>query len=123
MKRAMASAVRIGQKEQAIADHSEEVLSKALGIPRTRDNSAFDLLNDDVGIEVKTILVGKNAKITMSHTALGRKLAEQQAEGIRGYTIVADRRTGGKATQGFGSFHLAHMQKATLPELKELVQK
>ena len=125
VQRAINSQVRTGQKEQAIADRSEKVLSEALGIPRTRDNSAFDLRNDDVGIEVKTLVNGKNDKITMSNAALGRKLAEQRADGLKGYTVVVDRRSGGKGTyyvkQGFGSFRVSSMTRISLADLKELV--
>ena len=129
VKRAIASQVRTGQHEQLIADRSEDVLSRGIGIPRTRDNSAFDLRNDEVGIEVKTLVNGKNEKITMSKTALGRKIAEQRADGIKAYTVVVDRRTGGltgKATyyvkEGLGSFRLGSMEKISLSDLRERVK-
>jgi hypothetical protein len=129
VERAKASAVRTGQHEQAIADRSEQVLSDAIGVPRTRDNSAFDLRNDDVGIEVKTLVNGKNEKITMSKTAFGRKIAEQRADELKAYTVVVDRRTGGlhgQATyyvrEGLGSFRLGSMTKTTLSELRSMVR-
>lgn len=129
VERAKASAVVTGQHSQAIADHSEEVLSKGVGLPRTPDNAAFDLRNDDVGIEVKTLVNGKNEKITMSKKALERKLAEQRADKLRAYTVVADRRTGGltgKATyyvkEGLGSFRLSSMTKIGLGDLKAMVK-
>ena len=129
VERAKSSAVRTGQQEQAIADRSEKVLSEAIGIPRTADNSAFDLRNDDVGIEVKTLVNGKNEKITMSKTALGRKIAEQRADELKVYTVVVDRRTGGlhgQATyyyrKGLGSFRLGSMIKTTLSELRGIVR-
>jgi len=128
MQRAIASQVRTGKAEQDIADRSEKVLAQAIGVPRTGNNSAFDMRNDEVGIECKTLVNGKNEKITMSKAALSRKLAEQRAEGLKGYTVVVDRRAGGlsgKATyyyrKGFGSFRLGSMTKVTLPELKEIV--
>lgn len=65
-------------------------------------------------------------KITMSKTALGRKIAEQRADGIKAYTVVVDRRTGGltgNATyyvrEGLGSFRLGSMEKISLAALKE----
>ena len=101
------------------------MLSNAIGVPRTRDNSAFDLRNDEVGIEIKTLVGGKNEKITMSKTALARKLAEQQAEGLKAYTVVVDRRARGmegKATyyyrEGLGSFRLSSMK-----ELQQVISK
>ena len=132
VQRAIASAVRTGKAEQRAADESERVLSQALGIPRTGDNSAFDVRNDETAIECKTLLDGRNSKITMNKAAIGRKLAEQQAEGLKVYTVVVDRRAGWKAgnpmghatyyvKQGVGSFHLGSMTKVTLPQLKEMV--
>ena len=130
MKRAIDSQVRTGQKEQAIAEKSEAVLSRSIGLPRTRDNSAFDLRNDEHGIEVKTLVNGKNEKITMSKAALGRKLAEQQADGIKVHTVVADRRGGGLTgpakyyyREGLGSFRLSSMHPVTLDQIKDLVHR
>jgi len=127
VERAKASAVRTGQHEQAIADRSEAVLSQAIGVPRTPNNQAFDLENDDVGIEVKTLVNGKNEKITMSKTALARKLGA--LDGRKGYTVVVDRRSGGLTGQatyyyreGFGSFRLGSMTKTTLSELRSIVK-
>ena len=128
VERAKKSAVKTAKASQDIAEHSEVVLAQALGIPKSRDNLAFDVRNDEVAIEVKTLVNGKNEKITMSKLALGRKLAEQQAEGLKAYTVVVDRRVGGltgKATyyyrEGLGSFRLGSMTKVTLSELKGIV--
>jgi hypothetical protein len=115
-----------------VADESERVLSEAIGIPRTGDNSAFDVRNDEVAIECKCFTTNSNDKLTINKTALGRKLAEQRAEGLKVYTVVVDRRSGWKAgnpmghatyyvKQGVGSFHLGSMTKVTLPQLKAMV--
>ncbi len=133
VQRAIDSQIRTGTREQQIADYSEAVLSKALGIPGTADNSAFDLRDDDRAIEVKTLLTQKNDKVTMKKDALARKLAEQRADELKGWTVVADRRSpSGYADkippatyyvrEGFGSFHLGTMQKVTLAQLKEIVR-
>ena len=90
------------------------MLSNAIGVPRTRDNSAFDLRNDEVGIEIKTLVGGKNEKITMSKTALGRKLAEQQAEGLKAYTVVVDRRARGMEVISKAPKEIASTAKALL---------
>ena len=132
VQRAIASAVHTGKAEQHVADESERVLSQALGIPRTGDNSAFDVRNDEVAIECKCFTTNSNDKLTMNKTALGRKLAEQRVEGLKVYTVVVDRRAGWKAGNpmghasyyvkpGVGSFHLGSMTKVTLPQLKEMV--
>ena len=126
--RAKKSAVKTDKSSQDIAERSEVVLAKALGIPKSGDNLAFDVRNDEVAIEVKTLVNGKNEKITMSKTALGRKLAEQRAEGLKAYTVVVDRRSGGMTghatyyyREGLGSFRLGSMTKVSLGELKGIV--
>jgi SPP1 gp7 family putative phage head morphogenesis protein len=132
VQRAIASKVHTGKAEQHVADESERVLSEAIGIPRTGDNSAFDVRNDEVAIECKCFTTNSNDKLTINKTALGRKLAEQRAEGLKVYTVVVDRRSGWKAgnpmghatyyvKQGVGSFHLGSMTKVTLPQLKAMV--
>ena len=111
---------------QDIANKSEEKLSKALGVPRTADNSAFDLRNDDIGIEVKTMVTGTNDKITMSSAALGRKIGEARDDELKTYTVVADMRSGGRAkyyySEKLGSLRLGSMKPTTLPELRALVR-
>ena len=126
VERARKSCVLIGTKEQAIADRTEQKLSDALGVPRTKDNSAFDLKNDDVGIEVKTLLSNSHDKITMSKTALGRKIGEAQAEGLKTFTVVADMR-GRSSAQYYvknrlGSLRIGSMVKVTLSELRDMVR-
>ena len=109
---------------QDIADKSEAKLSKAIGVPRTRDNSAFDLRNDEIGIEVKTVVTGKNDKITMSKRALGRKLAEAQAEKLKTFTVVADVRGGQTkyyVSNKLGSLRIGGMRQVTLSQLKDYV--
>ena len=126
VERARGSAVLTGAHEQRIADKAEEKLSKALGIPRTANNSAFDLHNDDVGVEVKAMVTGANSKITMNKTAIGRKLAEAQAEGLKVFTVVADMRGRSSAKyyvrEGVGSFRLGSMKPVGLSELKFMVR-
>jgi hypothetical protein len=131
VERAKESKVLIKKEAQRIADHSEQVLADGLGMSRTPDNAPFDLRTDEVGIEVKTMINQKNDKITMSKAAIGRKLAEQQADDIKTYTVVADRRAaglkgGGNATyyyrEGFGSFRLGQMIKVSMAELRAIVR-
>lgn len=124
--RARQSAVLCGKHEQDIADKSEAKLSKALGIPRTKNNSAFDLRSDDIGIEVKTMITGHNDKITMSKTALGRKMAEAHAEELKTFTVVADMRGRSAAkyyvSEKLGSIRLGSMTPVSLDQLKEMVK-
>jgi HK97 family phage portal protein len=123
-KAAIASRKPCGKDKQDIAEKSEAKVSKALGLPRTKDNSAFDLRNDDVGVEIKTMVDGKSDKITMSKAALSRKLGEAQAEGLKTFTVVADARGGATkyyVSNKLGSIRLGSMVRATLPEIKEMV--
>lgn len=111
---------------QDIADKTEAKLSQAIGIPRTKNNSAFDLRNDDVGIEVKTMVTGKNDKITMSKHALGRKVAEAQAEGLKTFTVVADMRNRSSAryyvSEKLGSLRIGSMTPVSISQLKAMVK-
>ena len=126
VERSRKNAVLTGKHEQDIADRSEKKLSTALGIPRTKNNSAFDLRNDDVGIEVKTMTHGKNDKITMGKEAMGRKLAEQRADGLKVFTVIADMRGRTQAKyyvrDGIGSFRIGSMTPVSLSDLKEMVK-
>ena len=127
-QRALRSMNKCGAEKQRIADKSEAKLSKALGVPRTKDNSAFDLRNDDVGIEIKTMVDGKNDKVTMSRAALGRKMAEKEAEGkdFKTFTVVADVRGGGAAkyyvSEKLGSIRLGSMTSISLADLRAMVR-
>lgn len=127
-QRALKSMNKCGAEKQRIADKSEAKLSKALGVPRTKDNSAFDLRNDDVGIEIKTMVDGKNDKVTMSKAALGRKIAEKEAEGkdFKTFTVVADVRGGGAAkyyvSEKLGSIRLGSMTPINLSDLRAMVR-
>lgn len=126
MARAIAAYNPANAKEQRIADAQEKTVAKALGIPQTRDNSAFDLRNAKVGIELKTMLSSKNAKITMNKAAIERKLKEQKKDKIKIFTVVADRRNGVSTryyyAKGVGSFRLNSMTPVSLRELRGIVR-
>lgn len=125
MLRAMKAYKPCNVEQQRAADKQEAILSKALGIPQTKDNSAFDLRNDDVGVELKTVMSGKNEKITMNKEALGRKVAEASAEGLKTFTVVADTRSGKTQymySPKLGSLRLGGMTKVSLAELRSVVR-
>jgi len=125
MRRALESQVRCGAKEQRIADEQERKVSDALGIPRTKDNSAFDLNNGKTAVELKTMLQSKNGKITMSKAALARKNDEIKATKVKAFTVVADKRSGATKyyySKGVGSFRVSSMTPTTLDELRAVVR-
>jgi hypothetical protein len=99
--------------KQAIAEKSEVDLSKAIGVPRTKDNSPFDLVNKKIGIEVKTLIDAKNSKLTMRKECRLRKIAQARKLGLRMYTIAIDRRQTGEpkfyVASGVGSFRISTM--------------
>lgn len=125
MLRAIQARVPCGVEKQRVADQQEAVISRALGLTRTGDNSAFDLLKGRVGVEVKTMVDSRNGKITMSSSALARKNKEARRDRLRTYTIVADKRAGKTqyyASKGLGSFRVGSMTPVTISELREFVK-
>lgn len=113
--------------KQAIADHSEQELSTALRIPRTKDNSPFDLVAKGIGVEVKTLIDNKNSKITMHPASRQRKITAARKEGLRMYTVVCDKRQSGQTAyyfaSGVGSFRIASMRPvSSVAELKKLIK-
>jgi len=124
-QRALDSRKPCGADKQRIADEQERIISRALGIPRTGDNSAFDLRNDKVGVELKTMVDSRNGKITMSKVAMDRKVGESVRSRIKMFTVVADKRAGGTkyyVSKGVGSFRVRSMTLVTLPTLREMVR-
>ena len=120
-KRALKSHKPATAKVQKIADNMEIQVNKALGGDRTDDNEAFDIIKGHDYIEVKTIVRGKNDKITMHPESLERKLSYTRHHGGRAHTIVVDARRASNNvyySEGVGSFRLTSMIK--LPNLKSL---
>ena len=123
--------VSANYQEQKIADEQERILSSALGLARTPDNSTFDLLPADehVAVEVKTMIKQKNDKITMAGDALARKIdfiSERMKTNpaFRAYTVVADKRGGPTRyyiRQGVGSFRLNTMRQASINQMNEII--
>ena len=125
MQRAMEAYKGGGLEAQRIADKQEGIMSRALGVPRTADNSAFDCRNDKVGIELKTMIESKNGKITMNKAALARKLAEAKKDNLKMFTVVADKRGGSTSyyyREGVGSFRVGSMTPVSLSELRSIVR-
>jgi hypothetical protein len=125
--RAKRAYVSADYAEQKIADEQERIVARALGMPRTPDNSEFDLMTPAIGVELKTMIKQANDKITMSKAALARKMEHIRAAGpgFRAFTVVADRRGGSTryfVREGVGSFRLGTMEQVTLPQLRALVR-
>jgi phosphoribosyl 1,2-cyclic phosphodiesterase len=115
------------REKQLIATAKEKEVAKHLGGKHMLDNEPFDVLHTDkgIGIEVKTIVAGKNPKITMHPDSLRRKIEFAKKNKLKAvWTIVHDVRGGAKdlyVKKGVGSFNLSAMTKVTPKELKGLI--
>jgi len=103
------------KEKERKATANEESVAKAIGGKRTGDNDAFDCLtNTGLAVEVKTIIDGKNPKITMHPKSLRRKKKYIRKNKVRAFTVVVDERSGEKefyVRKGVGSFRLVSMTK------------
>jgi hypothetical protein len=125
--RAQSAYVSANYAEQKIADEQERIVASALGLPRTPDNQEFDMKTPHLGVELKTMVKQTNDKITMSKTALAKKVDSIQAAGpgFRAFTVVADKRGGSTRyyyREGVGSFRLGTMHQVSLPQLKSIIR-
>ncbi len=94
-------------------------------MPRTGDNRAFDLQSRKYGVEIKSIVSGANEKVTMNAKARTLKAEAERDHGIKGYTLVVDKRPAGIGSstgttryfvkQGYGSFRLGAMTQVKSP--------
>ena len=109
-------------EKQRTAESNELMLAKGVNGKRTTDNEAFDVICGRSAVEVKTIIGGKNDKITMHPESLKRKLDMAKKEKMRPYTVVFDARKDiVYYKQGLGSFRLANMKVTTVDKLREIL--
>jgi len=129
IQRATKSHLPATREVQMIGEANEgrlaSVLKKGKGLP---DNEAFDVIvgtvkKPDHLIEVKTIVRGKNNKITMHPDSRRRKLAKAaEHPDAKVHTVVFDERS--KQIfyrEGVGSFRLGGMKEVTLEDLKGIL--
>ena len=113
-------------EKRRLADKSERMVARALGMERTADNAAFDLEDEHTAIEVKTLMDNDNQKITMHPESLRRKQEWAAARGKATFTVVVDRRlTTPKyfIKEGLGSFRIGSMERVgSLRELRDYVR-
>ena len=109
-------------EKQRTADANEVKLASSVNGKRTTDNEAFDVICGKNAVEVKTIVGGKNDKITMRPESLKRKLDKAKKDGLKPFTVVFDARNDiVYYKQGLGSFRLVNMQTTTIEKLKEVL--
>lgn len=126
--RAKATHIPSTRAVQKKAAASEQTVARVLRGKSTDDHEPMDVVIRDAeriaGIEVKTIVAGKNDKLTMHPSSLARKKEWVAAHKASGHTVAIDLR--GKSPRyfyrsGFGSFRLSSMQPVSLKDLRRLV--
>jgi len=121
--RAKASHVTSTQAVQRQAEDNEPKVAAATKGKQSGDNDPFDVIAGENAVEVKTIVRGKNDKITMHPPSLEKKMAFAGAAGLRTHTVVFDDRVGKVYyKEGVGSFRLSSMQEVTIDQLGELIK-
>ena len=124
--RALNSANLTTREDHVIAEKTEKLLSKKLGIPQMPDNRPFDLENKKYGVEVKTIIKQTGSgKITMDKDALSKKYDRIAETKVKPFTIVADKRQGTTKyyyKAGVGSFNISSMTPATIAGLRKVLK-
>jgi len=99
----------------------EAKIAGALGGLNLQDNEPFDVIVGRIAVEVKTMIDGKNPKITMRGDALNRKLAYAKRNQYKAVTVIADLRGSSPRYYyklGIGSFRLSTMSPTTLQDMK-----
>ncbi len=107
----------MSKEKERIATNSENAIAKAINGTVSGDNLAFDVVNGSSQVvEVKTIIDGKNPKITMHPASVSRKRTYIRKNKVRSFTVAVDVRGGEGAEvyyvrKGIGSFRLKNMTK------------
>jgi phage gp29-like protein len=123
-ERARASHIGVTKEKWAIANREEKKVAAAVGGKHVGDNEPFDVHAGKTAVEVKTIVEGRNPKITMHPESLARKQAFLKERGMNGATVAVDARRSPPTyyyAQGVGSFRLSAMRQVKLAELSRLI--
>lgn len=87
---AKASAKRVGKEIQDKAKANEYALAKALGGEALPNSAPHDVETDDAFVEVKTVVTGENAKLTMNKYAQVLKVRLEKQAKKPFHTVVYD---------------------------------
>lgn len=130
---AKASHVHAGAKTQARARTREVELAEALtaaGVPAVHVDDVFDVVVGTVEepkalVEVKTLLLQKNDKVTVHPRSLRKKLKQAGSLRVPSFLVAFDDREGKNKRRVFvrnrvGSFRLRNMERTTLDQLVSL---
>lgn len=116
---ALKNMVVVDKAQQDKAEEAERLVTKALHGVQQHNNSPMDVVmklpnGKQIGLEVKTLLLQKNDKITMKRDALARKTQWGKDNNSAIGTVVLDLREKGMSVfyrSGVGSFRVMHMQE------------
>jgi len=114
------------KEKQELAQKVEKKVAKAVGGKALPDNEPFDVLAGKHALEVKTIIGGKNPKITMHPESKARKTTHARKNKLKAWTVAVDHR-GSPPTvyvrKGLGSFRLKNMENiGTMDKLAEKIK-
>ena len=104
-----------------MSEKYELKVAQAVGGKNLPDNEPFDVIAGNHAVEVKTIVDGKNPKITMHAESLTSKEKFARANKMKTHTVAIDARTSPPQyyySKGMGSFRLSSMEKITIVELR-----
>ena len=136
-QRAIESYNPVTSAKKQIATRYERQVAKLLGGTTTPNNSPFDVLLGKIGIEVKTVIEGKNDKITMhpsSHKpgepkkigSLERKQIYMKKNKLKkAFTVIVDVRSDRERwhiKEGLGSFRFGKLPVVKPSQLKTEIQ-
>lgn len=102
------------KEKQRAAEANEKVVAQHIKGESLPDNHPFDVVAGKHAVEVKTIVSGKNPKITMHPDSLSRKQAYASEKGMKSWTVAIDARGSTHqyyVKEGVGSFRLSSMTK------------
>lgn len=116
-KVALKNTVIVAKDQQDKAEEIERLVTKALGGVQQHNNSPMDVVmklpnGKTMGLEVKSLLLQKNDKITMKRESLAKKVQWGKDNKSNIGTVVVDLRNKGMQVyyrDGVGSFRIMHM--------------
>jgi len=122
--RARGSQLKFTKRKMSIALANESLVAKGIGGQGLGDNEPFDIIAGRHAVEVKTLIAGKNPKITMRADALTRKINYAKVNGYTPMTVVVDARGSNPSyyyKDGVGSFRLSNMTQASLGTIRGII--
>lgn len=120
-----ASYNKMDKAKLKVSLEQEKIVADSLGGVNLPDNEPFDVIHGKHAVEVKTLVDGKQDKVTMRKECRERKEKWARKNGKSLHTVAADNRN--PPTQyfykkGVGSYRLTGMERITLSQLKDRIK-